>query len=93
MCIKGNKGINLKKPKYLINDIEYFFSEDQGRYLIEVTKKDLKKVTNVLDKNAVHYDELGVINEDQLYINEKSKITIDELKSSNTSWLNNYMDN
>jgi phosphoribosylformylglycinamidine synthase II len=93
MCIKGNKGINLKKPKYLIGDIEYFFSEDQGRYLIEVTKKDLKKVTNVLDKNAVHYDELGVINENQLYINEKSKITIDELKSSNTSWLNNYMDN
>jgi phosphoribosylformylglycinamidine synthase II len=93
MCIKGNKGIDLKKPKYLISDIEYFFSEDQGRYLIEVTKKDLKKVTNVLDKNAVHYDELGVINEDQLYINEKSKITIDELKSSNTSWLYNYMDN
>ncbi|MDC0416659.1 phosphoribosylformylglycinamidine synthase subunit PurL, partial [Candidatus Pelagibacter sp.] len=93
MCIKGNKGIDLKKPKYLISDIEYFFSEDQSRYLIEVTKKDLKKVTNVLDKNAVHYDELGVINADQLYINEKSKITIDELKSSNTSWLNNYMDN
>jgi len=81
------------KPKYLISDIEYFFSEDQGRYLIEVTKKDLKKVTNLLDKNAAHYDELGVINADQLYINEKSKITIDELKSSNTSWLNNYMDN
>jgi phosphoribosylformylglycinamidine synthase II len=93
MCIKGNKGIDLKKPKYLISDIEYFFSEDQGRYLIEVTKKDFKKVTNILDKNAVHYDELGVINEDQLYINEKSKIIIDELKSSNTSWLNNYMDN
>jgi phosphoribosylformylglycinamidine synthase len=31
MCIKGNKGINLKKPKYLINEIEYFFAEDQGR--------------------------------------------------------------
>jgi phosphoribosylformylglycinamidine synthase II len=93
MCIKGDKGIHLKKPKYLISDIEYFFSEDQGRYLIEVTKKDLKKVTNILDKNAVHYDELGIINEDQLYIDEKSKITIDELKSSNTSWLNNYMDN
>jgi phosphoribosylformylglycinamidine (FGAM) synthase-like enzyme len=76
MCIKGNKGINLKKPKYLISDIEYFFSEDQGRYLIEVTKKDLKKVTNVLDKNAVHYDKLGVINADQLYINEKSKLQL-----------------
>ena len=24
MCIKGNKGIKLKKPKYLISEIEYF---------------------------------------------------------------------
>ena len=39
MCIKGNKGINLKKPKILINEIEYFFSEDQGRYIIEIIQK------------------------------------------------------
>ena len=91
MCIKGNKGIRLKKPKYLINEIEYFFAEDQGRYIIEITKKDQIKVTDILDKNAVHFDELGTIIEDQLYINEKTKVTIDELKTSNTSWLTNYM--
>jgi phosphoribosylformylglycinamidine synthase II len=91
MCIKGNKGVNLKKPKYLISEIEYFFAEDQGRYLIEITKKNLKKVTDILNKNAVHFDELGTINEDQLYINNKTKVTIDELKTSNTSWLTNYM--
>ncbi len=93
MCIKGNKGINLIKPKYLINEIEYFFSEDQGRYIVEVDKKNLKKVTEILNKNAVHFDELGTINEDKLFIDEKSKITIDELKSSNTTWLDNYMSN
>ncbi|MDC1178288.1 phosphoribosylformylglycinamidine synthase subunit PurL [Candidatus Pelagibacter sp.] len=91
MCIKGNKGVNLKKPKYLMNEIEYFFAEDQGRYIIEVNKEGLKKVTDILDKNAVHYDELGTINEDQLFINEKTKVTIDELISSNTNWLTNYM--
>ena len=91
MCIKGNKGVNLKKPKYLINEIEYFFAEDQGRYIIEVTKEGLKKVTDILDKNAVHYDKLGTINEDQLFINEKTKVTIDELRTSNTNWLTNYM--
>ena len=91
MCIKGNKGINLKKPKYFINEIEYFFSEDQGRYIVEITNKDLKKVTEILNKNAVHYDELGIINNDQLFINEKTKVTIDELKTSNTNWLTNYM--
>ncbi|MDA7770680.1 phosphoribosylformylglycinamidine synthase subunit PurL [Candidatus Pelagibacter sp.] len=91
MCIKGNKGINLKKPKYLINEIEYYFGEDQGRYIIEVSKDSLKKVTDILNKNAVHYDELGTINEDQLFINEKTKVSIDELTTSNTSWLTNYM--
>jgi phosphoribosylformylglycinamidine synthase len=91
MCIKGNKGINLKKPKYLINEIEYYFGEDQGRYIIEVSKDNLKKVTDILNKNAVHYDELGTINEDQLFINEKTKVSIDELTTSNTNWLTNYM--
>jgi phosphoribosylformylglycinamidine synthase len=91
MCIKGNKGINLKKPKYLINEIEYFFAEDQGRYVIEVNKDSLKKVTDILNKNAVHYDELGTINKDQMFINEKTKVTIDELRTSNTNWLTNYM--
>ena len=91
MCIQGNKGIDLKKPKYLINEIEYFFGEDQGRYIIEIAKKDLKKVTDILNKNAVHYDELGVINKDQLYLNDKSKVAIDELKTCNTTWLTDYM--
>jgi phosphoribosylformylglycinamidine synthase subunit PurL len=91
MCIKGNKGINLKKPKYLINEIEYYFAEDQGRYIIEISKDSLKKVTDILNKNAVHYDELGLINEDQLFINEMTKVTIDELRTSNTNWLTDYM--
>ncbi|MDA9596352.1 phosphoribosylformylglycinamidine synthase subunit PurL [Candidatus Pelagibacter sp.] len=91
MCIKGNKGINLKKPKFLINEIEYFFAEDQGRYIIEISKEDLKKVTDIFNKNAVHFDELGTINKDQLFINDKTKVSIDELETSNTSWLTNYM--
>ena len=59
--------------------------------MIEVYTDSLKKVTDILKKNAVHYDELGTINEDQLFINEKTKVTIDELRTSNTSWLTNYM--
>ena len=93
MCMKGKKGINLNKPKYLINELEYFFGEDQGRYIIEVSKKDLKKVTDILNKNAVHFDELGTIIENELYIDDKTKVTIDELTSSNTKWLTDYMSN
>ncbi len=91
MCIKGKKGISIKKPKYLINEIEYLFAEDQGRYIIEINKKDFKKVADILDKNAVHFDELGTIIENELHINDKTKVTIDELLTSNKSWLTNYM--
>ena len=91
MCIKGNKGININKIELLINEIEYFFSEDQGRYIIEINPKDLDEVIKILDKNSVHYDKLGVIIEKDMIINEKTKVTIDELKTYNTNWLINYM--
>ena len=43
MCIKGKKGATLKKSNYLINQFEYLFGEDQGRYIIEISKDDLRK--------------------------------------------------
>ena len=91
MCIKGNRGIQIKKPKFLINEIEYFFAEDQGRYLIEINPKDFKEVSKILDKNSVHCDEIGKIIDKEMIIDQKTKLTIDELKSYNTNWLKNYM--
>ena len=91
MCIKGNKGIELKIPKFLINIIEYFFAEDQGRYIIEVSSEDLKEVSKILDKNAVHYDVIGKIIDKDMIIDQKTKVSIDELKSYNSNWLREYM--
>ena len=92
MCIQGNKGIKLKTPKNLINKIEYLFAEDQGRYIIEINPKDLKEVSKILNKDSVHYEELGIIIDNEIIINEKTKVTIDELKSYNINWLYKYMD-
>ena len=91
MCIKGNKGIKLNKSKNFINDIEYFFSEDQGRYIIEINSKDFENVRKILDKNSVYHEELGIIIDNEMIIDEKTKLTIDELRSYNTSWLIKYM--
>ena len=91
MCIKGNKGIKLKKFKNLINEFEFFFAEDQGRYIIEINPKNFKEVANILNKNSVYHEELGVVVEKDMIINEKTIVTIDELKSYNTNWLTKYM--
>ncbi|MDF1858136.1 MAG: phosphoribosylformylglycinamidine synthase subunit PurL [Candidatus Pelagibacter bacterium] len=93
MCIKGKKGATLKKPNYLINEFEYLFGEDQGRYIIEINKDDLKNVTKILKDNSVHFDELGMVNEGDLIINDKTKVSIDDLIKSHTTWLTNYISN
>ncbi len=91
MCIQGKKGVKINKPAYLINEIEYFFGEDQGRYIVEIEQKNLMDVTKILNKNSVHFDELGQIIEKHILIDQKTKVTIDELKSYNTNWLSKYM--
>ena len=91
MCIKGKKGAVLKKPNYLISKFEYLFGEDQGRYIIEIEKGDLKNVSEILDKNSVYFDQFGTVNDDNLVIDDKSKVSIDDLIKSHSIWLTNYM--
>ena len=91
MCIKGKKGVRLKKPNYLINKFEYLFGEDQGRYIIEIDKNNLKDVIKILTENSVHFDELGKVNDGDLIIDDKTKVSIDDLIKSHTTWLTNYM--
>jgi len=93
MCIKGKKGATLKKTNYLINQFEYLFGEDQGRYIIEINKIDLENATKILQENSVHFDELGSVNDDSLIIDNKTKVSIDDLIKSHTNWLTNYMEN
>ena len=57
------------------------------------SKKIFKLANKILAKNSVHYDELGIIVENDMIIDSKTKISIDELSTSNNSWLKEYMEN
>ena len=92
MCIKGNKGIKINKTNRLINQFHYMFSEDQGRYIVEVEKQNYKDVKEILDKSSVHYDEFGTIIEKDIVVDDKTKLSIDDLVLSNNNWLIDYMD-
>ena len=91
MCIYGGIGIEIKRPDSLLSKFEYYFSEDQGRYIVEIAKSDLKKVTSFLEKNAVHYDEIGTLKGKSINFDEKTIVPIDELRTYNSSWLTSYM--
>ena len=57
------------------------------------SKIDLESATKILQENSVHFDELGSVNDDSLIIDDKTKVSIDDLIKSHTNWLTNYMEN
>ena len=93
MCIKVKKGIKINKLKNLVNKFEYFFGEDQGRYLIEIKKENLNPVKEILNKSSVHFDELGIVDENIVSIDGELNYSIEELKDSHKKWLRNFMVN
>ena len=93
MCIKGNKGIKFKKFKSLINKFEYLFGEDQGRYIVEIDKKNLNKVTEILKNNSVHFDELGILKEKDIEVEGELIFKLEDLKKEYKKWLKKYMIN
>ena len=92
MAIKGKKGFKLDRLKVLINKFDYYFGEDQGRYIIEIERTNLEKVQKVLKENSVHYDELGLVTEIEIIIDKEPILHIDDLIEYNKKWLEEYMD-
>ncbi len=93
MCVKSNKGMKINNLKNLMNKFEYFFSEDQGRYLVEINKDNFKKVEKVLIDNSVHFDELGVVNNDKILFSDEINLSIEDLIKAYKNWLKKYMVN
>ncbi len=93
MCIKGKKGLKINKLKGLTNKYEYFFGEDQARYIIEIPKDNLQKVKDILSESSVHFDDLGIIQEKSIFYDSDINLPIEELSDVHKYWLNDYMKN
>ncbi len=91
MCIKGKIGALIKKPKTLINPIEYFFSEDQSRYIVEINNDNVENITNILNKNSVFFEKIGNTQENNLFIQDELDLSIDEIEKLNNSWFRKYI--
>ena len=90
MSITSNFGLNIEKPKKLSNLIEYFFGEDQGRYLIEVSKDNVSKVQSILKENNIFNEFIATVQKNDFEIAGELKININDLYKINNKWYNNY---
>ena len=90
MCISSNIGIKIEKPKKLNNLFEYFFGEDQGRYLIEIEKNNLKKVEKMFKDDNIFHEIVGFTQKDNFELSGELKISIKDLFNANNKWYYNY---
>ena len=90
MSIYSDYGVKINKPRKLTNSLEYYFGEDQGRYIVEVDKINLEKVDKILKKNNVFYENIGFTQKEFFEIKDEMKISIKELFKINNQWYNNF---
>ncbi len=90
MCIGANFGIKIEKPKKLNNLFEYFFGEDQGRYLVEIDKKDLTNVKKLFENKNIFHELIGVTQRKNFELAGEFSIDIKELFKTNNKWYYNY---
>ncbi len=90
MCSNSNIGIKIEKPKRLTNLFEYLFGEDQGRYLIEISPENLKKVENILKEQNVYYEKVATTQNNFFELSGEFKISINDLQNINNKWYYNY---
>ena len=90
MAMASNYGVKIHKPQKLTNLNEYFFGEDQGRYILEIEKQNFEKVENILKTNNTYYENIGVTQRDNFEIEGEMKITVNELSRTNNEWYDKY---
>tara|TARA_B100000674_G_C37928432_1_gene956737 strand:- start:882 stop:2156 length:1275 start_codon:yes stop_codon:yes gene_type:complete len=90
MSIGSHFGAKILKPKKLTNLFEYFFGEDQGRYIIEINKSNLKKVCKILSDDNIYYENIGKTQNKYFEVDGEFNIDINELFKINNTWYNSY---
>ena len=77
MSVFGGVGCDIdiaKSPSEKnIHSEQLLFSESHSRYLLVITKKNIKQVKQILAKKKNHFGVLGTFTSDQISINHKSK--------------------
>jgi len=74
----------------VIKSHEFFFGEDQGRYLIEIDIQNDDALKKLSADHGVVVEYIGQTKDDVIEIKENSKISIEELKNNHEKWFPDF---
>ena len=81
---------DIEKPKKLNNIFEYFFGEDQGRYVLEIDQLKINEVKNLLNKNNIYFEIVGKTQKSVFELQNEIKISVNDLYKLNKEWYYKY---
>ncbi len=90
MSMASMLGLKILKPKKFTDLNEYFFAEDQGRYLIEIEVNNLKKVESILKKSNIFYEVVAEVQNDIFELSKTFSIKTEELYQNNNQWFKKF---
>ena len=90
MSLGGNIGVKIFKPKKLRSLNEYFFGEDQGRYILEIDNINISKVEKILKSKNIYYENIGISQKKYFEVEGEIKIDLNVLFNINNKWYNTY---
>ena len=95
MLIKNNKKMSAQVLLDSVSDsapLKTFDRNENPKKIIRI-KKTSKKQSKAPESVNIsnHIEDIIQSTENDIEINQKTKVTIDELRSYNTSWLKKYM--
>jgi len=90
MSMASMLGLKILKPKKFTDLNEYFFGEDQGRYLIEIEIDNLKKVESILKKSNIFYEVVAEVQNDIFELSKTFSIKTEELYKNNNQWFKKF---
>ena len=87
MSLSSNIGISINSER---KNHEYFFGEDQSRYLIEINKKNEEALNKLAKEHNVKVECIGHTIEENIEIKDIGKISIHALKTSHEDWFQSF---
>lgn len=92
LCISNQIGCTVsldKIPGQKLKPDDLLFSESHSRYLLAVSKKNIKKITGFLEQKKVPYGIIGKFSGSHIVFKNKTKKTIDlRIDKAQEKWLN-----
>ena len=90
MSISSCLGLKIYKPQKLTNSFEYYFGEDQGRYLLEISKNNLEKIETFLKKNNIFFEIIAEVQKDIFEVEKVFNIKTKDLCNYNNQWYSKF---